>query len=1057
MKTTHHCLSSLPERNRRHYPALIIGAICLALLIQPLSSFSQKTDGRKAVRTCYNFDLGWCLHIGDLKPEQLFTEQTDPVTAHDPEISLPRAFNENEAFSVPIAQLSDTVVWYYKTFRLPKNCRDKKVFIEFEGVRQAADVWLNGHYIGLHENGVMAFGFDLTPFIKKGQNKLAVRTDNSWTYRERGRKYARYQWNDRNFNANYGGIPKHVRLHVTGQVYQTLPLYSSLKTTGTYIYATDFNISGRKAIIHAESEVKNESQTPCQIYYEMEISDDDNQPVRFADGQTVSRSIPITIPAGESHVLRTEAEALNLHFWSWGYGRLYTVRTRLISNGQCIDEVTTRTGFRKTGFGKGQVWLNDRVIQLKGYAQRSSNEWPATGMSIPAWLSDYSNRLMVESGANLVRWMHVTPWKQDIESCDRVGLLQAMPAGDAERDVNDRRWEQRVSLMRDAIIYNRNNPSIIFYECGNKGISESHLLEMKALRDLYDPYGGRAVGSREMLDINTAEYGGEMLYINKSAKHPMWAMEYSRDEGLRKYRDNWSYPFHPNGEGPLYKNADASAYNLNQDMLAVEHVKRWYDYWRERPGTGRRVSSGGTKIIFSDTNTHSRGESNYRASGVTDAMRLPKESFYAHQVMWDGWVDVEHERTHIIGHWNYPEGTRKPIYVVSSAPQTEIYINGKLSGKGKREYAFLHTFDSIAYEPGTLIAVGRNAQGRITSSDTLQTAGKPYAIRLKVQTGPQGFFADGADMALIEVEVTDLEGRRCPTDNSIIQFQLEGPAEWRGGIATRPGIYQESKISSWKDLPVNFILSDSLPVECGVNRVLVRSLCKAGKITLKATSKGLQPATISWKSKAVKSRDGLTLFNPALYLRSNLDRGETPATPSFRNVKETITITHATAGTNQDKAALSIDDNERSEWNNNGQLADGWITYTFNQPSIAHEACLKLTGWRMRSYPLEIYADSTLVWSGLTEKSLGYVHLRLKPVLARQITIRLKGQVKEQEGFSQITELTIPSDGELDLYKTPNAEKNNNELRIVEAEFLHHLCPLDPDDRPNKMTTDADF
>lgn len=216
MKTTRHCLSSLPERNRRHYPALIIGAICLALLIQPLSSFSQKTDGRKAVRTCYNFDPGWRLHIGDLKPEQLFTEQTDPVTAHDPEISLPRAFNENEAFSVPIAQLSDTVVWYYKTFRLPKNCRDKKVFIEFEGVRQAADVWLNGHYIGLHENGVMAFGFDLTPFIKKGQNKLAVRIDNSWTYRERGRKYARYQWNDRNFNANYGGIPKHVRLHVTG-------------------------------------------------------------------------------------------------------------------------------------------------------------------------------------------------------------------------------------------------------------------------------------------------------------------------------------------------------------------------------------------------------------------------------------------------------------------------------------------------------------------------------------------------------------------------------------------------------------------------------------------------------------------------------------------------------------------------------------------------------------------------------------------------------------------------------------------------------------------------
>ena len=69
------------------------------------------------------------------------------------------------------------------------------------------------------------------------------------------------------------------------------------------------------------------------------------------------------------------------------------------------------------------------------------------------------------------------------------------------------------------------------------------MLEMKALRDQYDPHGGRAIGSREMLDINEAEYGGEMLYINKSAKHPMWAMEYCRDEGLRKYWDEYSYPY----------------------------------------------------------------------------------------------------------------------------------------------------------------------------------------------------------------------------------------------------------------------------------------------------------------------------------------------------------------------------------------------------------------------------------------------------------------------------------------------------------------------------------
>ncbi|CUQ62972.1 Glycosyl hydrolases family 2%2C sugar binding domain [Segatella copri] len=63
--------------------------------------------------------------------------------------------------------------------------------------------------MGYTENGVMASGFDLTPYIIKGENVIAVRVDNSWNYRERT-SGQRFQWNDKNFNANYGGIPKNV-------------------------------------------------------------------------------------------------------------------------------------------------------------------------------------------------------------------------------------------------------------------------------------------------------------------------------------------------------------------------------------------------------------------------------------------------------------------------------------------------------------------------------------------------------------------------------------------------------------------------------------------------------------------------------------------------------------------------------------------------------------------------------------------------------------------------------------------------------------------------------
>lgn len=102
----------------------------------------------------------------------------------------------------------------------------------------------------------MAVGFDLTPYIKYGQeNVMAVRIDNNWNYKERATG-TKYQWSDRNFNANYGGIPKNVWLHVTDKLYQTLPLYSNLKTTGVYIYAEDIRVKSRKAVVHAESEIK---------------------------------------------------------------------------------------------------------------------------------------------------------------------------------------------------------------------------------------------------------------------------------------------------------------------------------------------------------------------------------------------------------------------------------------------------------------------------------------------------------------------------------------------------------------------------------------------------------------------------------------------------------------------------------------------------------------------------------------------------------------------------------------------------------------------------------
>ncbi len=946
------------------------------------------TAAGATARDTYNFNSNW------------------RIDKHKQTVTLPHAWNEDEAFKVPIAELSDSVIWYRKTFRLPKDAEGKRVFIEFEGARQSAEVIVNGKNVGMCENGVMAFGFDLTPYVKKGSNIIEVRTDNSWNYHEKESGSA-FQWNNKNFNANYGGLPKNVKLHIMGDVYQTLPLYSNLKTTGVYIYPKDFDIANRQATICVESEVKNETDKPVTRRLQVSVDELDGSQLCGFSGQTV------TIPAHSTAILKAEGRAYGLHFWSWGYGYLYNVKTTVGD-----DVVSTTTGFRKTEFKNGMVYLNDRVIMMHGYAQRTSNEWPGVGMSVPAWLSDYSNDLFVKSGGNIVRWMHVAPWKQDVESCDRVGLIQAMPAGDAEADVTGRRWEQRTEVMRDAIIYNRNNPSVVFYECGNQKISGEHMVEMKAIRDKYDPNGWRAIGSREMLDRPEAEYGGEMLYVNKSQDKPMFMMEYCRDEALRWYWNSWSYPFHKEGDGPLYRNAPAPSYNHNNDEFVRELVERWYDYWLERPGSGTKVNSGGTKIVFSDTQTHGRSADNYRVSGVVDPMRVPKDAFYAHQAMWDGWVDDLKPHTYIVGHWNYKQGEVIPtIYVVSTSDSTVLVQGGNRIAPTERKYRFLNVYKNVKYTDGKLLAIGLDKQGREESRYELATAGQPATLKLTAIENPTGWKADGNDLALVQVEVVDAQGRRCPLDNRLVKFALNGSAEWRGGVA------------KGKD---NHVLCDTLPVECGVNRVMLRSLAKAGTVTLTAKAAGLPDAKLTLTTKSIEVKDGLATYMPSDGLKPVLDRGETPSTPSFKQWRREVAVDSAVCGSGNDPK-LSFDTYENTAWESGNKLDEAWITYTLAEDTQIDDICVKMKGFRATTYPIAVYAGDVKVWEGWTPKSLSFIHIPLKNApKSRTYTIKSLGASTTKDAFGAVKELDSRNDDKI-------AVGSKNAIKILEIEFLKNL------------------
>lgn len=961
----------------------------LRILLVIVCAFSLSAG---AQRVRYNFNRGWLLNVGD------------PAGASDPSfddaqwqrVTLPHAWNEDFAYRVSIHEQPTGVAWYRKHFSIDVS-HGRRVIVEFEGVRQAAEVFLNGHRLGLSENGVMAFGFDLTPYLHAGDNMLAVRTDNRWAYREQATN-ATIQWNNNNFYSNFGGINKNVWLHVMPAVHQTLPLYFSLGTTGQYIWADGFDLRAHAATIHIESQVRNDSDVAQTVRLRAQILDLHGSLVAYAS------SAPIVLAAHTTQTLVTQTRAQNLHLWSWGYGYLYDVATSLMVDGKATDTTTTRTGFRETAFHDGMIFLNGRVLQVHGYAARSTNEWPALGTDVPPWVSDFSNGLIVKDNGDLVRWMHVTPSKQDIESCDRVGLIESMPAGDAEGDPRGRQWQARVELMRDAIIYNRNNPSILFYESGNKGIGEEHMRDMLALRDEFDPHGGRAIGAREMLASHVAEYGGEMLYIDKSATKPLWAHEYNRDEGARKFWDDQTPPYHQ----------DSPPYNRNQDSYALEDVLRWDDYFRARPGTGRRISAGGANISWIDENSHYRGDNNYRRSGEVDAMRIPKDAFFAHQVMWDGWVDPEHPHIHINGHWNYPAGTKRSVYVEATTASVELRLNDRSLGTVRPTHDFLFTFPDVVFQPGTLTAIGYDANHHPLVRTTLATTESPAGIRLTLHTGPGGLHADGSDLALVDVEVVDKAGRRVPTALNMIHFTVSGPAEWRGGIAQgtakpEPVNTAASDTQGLAATPVtpflhydNFILSRDLPVEGGINRVSIRSTEKPGVITLTAKADGLPPAHLTIPSHAVLQRNGVSTFDPAAGLPVYLDRGPTPSTPSFHITRDPVTIVSATAGANADQAFKSYDDNETTAWTNastqrsdvdtdglpirhaspdttpvQASLDTAWVEYTLAKLCVPTELDLKLTSFRVRRYPIVVTLDGNTVYQGNTPTSLGYITLRL--------------------------------------------------------------------------------
>jgi hypothetical protein len=229
--------------------------------------------------------------------------------------------------------------------------------------------------------------------------------------------------------------------------------------------------------------------------------------------------------------------------------------------------------------------------------------------------------------------------------------------------------------------------------------------------------------------------------------------------------------------------------------------------------------------------------------------------------------------------------------------------------------------------------------------------------------------------------------------------------------------------------PYNYILKTTLPVECGVNRVLVRSLTKPGEITLTATADGLKPAKVELRSVPFETRDGWAETFAADSLPSRLDRGPTPSSPSFKVIRRDVPITAVSAGSNEESAKLSFDDNETTSWTSGGDLANGWIEYQLAKPADLAEAVFKLSGWRQRSYQMRILIDGRETWKGATPTSLGYITLPLANAKGSKVRVEVLGEGSSKDGY------TLKEVADQKNVSTGDEKVRARALSIVEAEF----------------------
>jgi beta-galactosidase len=697
----------------------------LLLLLIPLLPVSAQNDllgDRQKIR----IHNDWRFHLGDVKGDPTAVDFDDSSwqgvsVPHAPElVSLEMDSTLN---SRPQLEYLRDISWYRKQVDVP-NTPGNRFVIEFEGVHQVTDLYVNGKHVGQYAvGGYTPFHFDVTDFVKPGQqNLIVVKADNS------ANEHTPPDPHKTDY-IKFGGIYRDVYLVVTNPLHVTY----NYEAFDAGVHITTPSVRNHDATISVKTTVRNENTHPTLARIVTRIIDADGLVLHAVEQGA-------QVPAGADHTFRQSAAITgNLHLWSPDNPYLYRVHSTIYEGETVVDFVQNDLGIRWFELVDGNKFmLNGKPLWLVG-VNRHQN-YPIIGDATPDALGLAEAQQYKDAGMNCIRLSHYTQDESFITACDRLGILVYEEAPTWIDWGDQQWWDNLEEALRTTIRAHRNHPSIFIWGAGINHRGDIPMMHFAAKEE--DPWRLTA----------SASSNGWTGRPNAGISDVYATMDYRN-------------AIIPDGDWTL-----SMEHRNTHDAEGNQLVINRYLKTARTFGALAWVGADYNQIIIEGSRRSYRSH-----SGMLDFFRRPRPVYH--------WYRAEYgaaPMVHITDERGSYDGL---VRVFSNAEEVELFHNGKLiskkrpaRGNNKNMLAHPTFYFQHDFQAGTLDAKAW-INGKVVAEHRITKGGEAHQLEVSFSDAPVPFEAGGGDVRIVHARVLDAAGHPVVDADNRVTFTVSGAGE----------------------------------------------------------------------------------------------------------------------------------------------------------------------------------------------------------------------------------------------------------------------------------------